>query len=95
MAVIDSCGRFSYGGRKIRIGHVSPRTGPLAGFAEADEYVLQGIEAALAGGIDEELTEYLQYEADMCLKAKERLMEAETDEAFDVAMRRVQFLCDD
>lgn len=52
-------------------------------------------EAALAGGIDEELTEYLQYEADMCLKAKERLMEAETDEAFEVAMRRVEFLCND
>ncbi len=37
---------------KIRIGHVSPRTGPLAGFAEADEYVLKGIEAAFAGGVE-------------------------------------------
>jgi len=36
----------------IRIGHVSPRTGPLAGFAEADDYVLKGIEAALAGGVE-------------------------------------------
>lgn len=36
----------------IRIGHVSPRTGPLAGFAEADEFVLKGIEAALAGGVE-------------------------------------------
>ncbi|MEP3669351.1 MAG: twin-arginine translocation signal domain-containing protein, partial [Roseibium sp.] len=27
----------------IKIGHVSPRTGPLAGFAEADDYVLEGI----------------------------------------------------
>ncbi|MXX88925.1 MAG: ABC transporter substrate-binding protein [Boseongicola sp. SB0665_bin_10] len=35
----------------IRVGHVSPRTGPLAGFAEADEHVLQGIEAAFADGI--------------------------------------------
>lgn len=35
----------------IRIGHVSPRTGPLAGFAEADSYVLSGIEKALSGGI--------------------------------------------
>ena len=52
-------------------------------------------EAAFSGGIDEELTTYLQYEADMCLSAKERLMEAETDEAFEVAMRRVNFLCDD
>ena len=36
----------------IRIGHVSPRTGPLAGFAEADEFVLQGIEAAFSAGIE-------------------------------------------
>ena len=32
----------------IRVGHVSPRTGPLAGFAEADDYVLEGIQAALS-----------------------------------------------
>ncbi|MDE0533773.1 MAG: ABC transporter substrate-binding protein [Albidovulum sp.] len=36
----------------IRVGHVSPRTGPLAGFAEADEFVLKGIEASLAGGVE-------------------------------------------
>ncbi|CUJ81549.1 ABC transporter substrate-binding protein [Shimia thalassica] len=36
----------------LRIGHVSPRTGPLAGFAEADDYVLAGIEKAFAGGIN-------------------------------------------
>ena len=35
----------------IKIGHVSPRTGPLAGFAEADDYVLAGIQKALAGGV--------------------------------------------
>ena len=35
----------------IRVGHVSPRTGPLAGFAEADEHVLTGIEAAFADGV--------------------------------------------
>ena len=52
-------------------------------------------ETAFAGGLDEELNTYLQYEADMCLQAKQRLMEAETDEAFEVAMRRVNFLCDD
>ncbi len=37
--------------RTIKVGHVSPRTGPLAGFAEADEYVLEGIRAKFAGGI--------------------------------------------
>jgi len=36
----------------IKIGHVSPRTGPLAGFAEADDYVLKGIQAALSGGVE-------------------------------------------
>jgi len=35
----------------LRIGHVSPRTGPLAGFAEADEHVLQAISERYAGGI--------------------------------------------
>lgn len=52
-------------------------------------------EAAFSGGIGEDLNAYMQYEADMCLNAKKRLLEAETDEAFDVAMRRVKFLCDD
>ncbi|MEO4044495.1 ABC transporter substrate-binding protein [Hoeflea sp. CAU 1731] len=37
--------------RTIKVGHVSPRTGPLAGFAEADEYVLEGIRAKFAEGI--------------------------------------------
>ncbi|MEM6385629.1 MAG: ABC transporter substrate-binding protein [Pseudomonadota bacterium] len=36
----------------IKVGHISPRTGPLAGFAEADDYVLEGIRAALAGGVE-------------------------------------------
>ncbi|NNK34341.1 MAG: hypothetical protein HKP02_14515 [Xanthomonadales bacterium] len=52
-------------------------------------------EAAFANQVDEELQAYMNREADMCLEAKERMMEAETDEAFEVAMRRVKFLCDD
>ena len=36
----------------LRIGHVSPRTGPLAGFAEADEYVLQAISEIFADGLE-------------------------------------------
>ncbi len=36
----------------IKVGHVSPQTGPLAGFAEADGYVLDGVQAALAGGVE-------------------------------------------
>jgi hypothetical protein len=52
-------------------------------------------EIAFAGPVDAELQTYMTREADMCLQAKERLMEAETDEAFETAMRRVKFLCDD
>jgi hypothetical protein len=53
-------------------------------------------ESLFAGDtVDEELQTYMNREADMCLQAKERLMEAETDEAFETAMRRVKFLCDD
>jgi hypothetical protein len=52
-------------------------------------------EAVFAGDpVDDELQTYMTREADMCLQAKERLMEAETDEAFETAMRRVKFLCD-
>lgn len=36
----------------LRIGNVSPRTGPLAGFAEADEYVLQAIQQVFSAGLD-------------------------------------------
>lgn len=36
----------------LRIGHVSPRTGPLAGFAEADDYILQAIAEKFGAGID-------------------------------------------
>ena len=36
----------------LRIGHVSPRTGPLAGFAEADEYVLQAISEIFSAGLE-------------------------------------------
>ncbi len=36
----------------LRVGHVSPRTGSLAGFAEADEYVLQAISEAFSAGLE-------------------------------------------
>ncbi len=36
----------------IKIGHVSPRTGPLAGFAEADEHVLAEITKIFNAGIE-------------------------------------------
>lgn len=36
----------------LKVGHVSPRTGPLAGFAEADDYILKGIAEKFAAGIE-------------------------------------------
>ncbi len=35
----------------IKVGFVTPTTGPLAGFAEADDYILEGLRAQFAGGI--------------------------------------------
>src|SRR6195256_4537594 len=32
----------------IKIGHVSPKTGPLAGFGEADGFILEQVRAILA-----------------------------------------------
>ncbi|MBX2839083.1 MAG: ABC transporter substrate-binding protein [Gammaproteobacteria bacterium] len=36
---------------KLKIGFVSPQTGPLAGFGEADDYVLKGIREVFSAGI--------------------------------------------
>ncbi|KJS18031.1 MAG: ABC transporter substrate-binding protein [Hoeflea sp. BRH_c9] len=36
----------------LKIGHVSPRTGPLAGFAEADDYILEAIAKKFSAGIE-------------------------------------------
>ena len=35
----------------LKVGYVSPKTGPLAGFAEADDYILAGIRETFASGI--------------------------------------------
>jgi branched-chain amino acid transport system substrate-binding protein len=35
----------------IKIGHVSPRTGPLAGFGEADSFILEQVRAILGKGL--------------------------------------------
>ena len=37
--------------RPLRIGFISPRTGPLAAFATADAFVLEGVQRALQGGL--------------------------------------------
>jgi branched-chain amino acid transport system substrate-binding protein len=38
--------------KTLRVGFVSPKTGPLAGFAEADDYIVEGINQTFAGGIE-------------------------------------------
>ena len=35
----------------IKIGYISPQTGPLAGFGEADDYVLDEVREQLKNGI--------------------------------------------
>ncbi len=52
-------------------------------------------DAAFDNAVDEDITAEYGRLADMCLDAKERMMEAETDEALDVAIRRVNILCND
>jgi branched-chain amino acid transport system substrate-binding protein len=38
-------------GRAIKIGYVSPQTGPLAGFGEADNFILDGVRTVFGDGI--------------------------------------------
>jgi branched-chain amino acid transport system substrate-binding protein len=45
-------------GKTIKIGYVSPRTGPLAAFGESDAYVLGAVRKALAGGVTVGDTKY-------------------------------------
>src|ERR1035437_8422162 len=35
----------------IKFGHVSPKTGPLAGFGEADNYILEQVRGILSKGL--------------------------------------------
>jgi branched-chain amino acid transport system substrate-binding protein len=43
-------------GTRIKVGYVSPQTGPLAAFAEADNFILEGVRAAAqAAGLDIEI----------------------------------------
>src|SRR5205085_10878437 len=37
--------------RVVKIGHVSPKTGPLAGFGEADGFILEQVRGILATGL--------------------------------------------
>lgn len=37
--------------KTLKLGFVSPKTGPLAGFAEADDYIIENIKKTFAGGL--------------------------------------------
>ncbi len=37
--------------KTIKIGHVSPKTGPLAGFGESDAFILDQVKGVLAKGL--------------------------------------------
>jgi branched-chain amino acid transport system substrate-binding protein len=39
------------GGRAIKIGYVSPQTGPIAAFGEADNFILAGVRQAFGAGL--------------------------------------------
>ena len=45
-------------GRTIKIGYVSPKTGSLASFAEADDFIIQGVTEAIGAGIVNNGTTY-------------------------------------
>jgi branched-chain amino acid transport system substrate-binding protein len=44
-------GRSPGADREIKLGFVSPRTGPLAGFGEADEFVIGGLDKVFKQGV--------------------------------------------
>jgi len=52
-------------------------------------------EAIQNNSVDADIRAGLNQAADMCLAAKERLLDAETDAQIQAAVRRVQILCDD
>ena len=52
-------------------------------------------EMAANNTVDEDMSDYMAQEADRCAQAKDQMLDAETDEAFELALRRVDFFCDD
>lgn len=50
-ATKDAAAPAVSGGKKIRVGYVTPQTGPLAGFGEADTYVTGEMRKILENGI--------------------------------------------
>ena len=51
MPVLLGANSASAQAKVIKIGHVSPRTGPLAGFGEADTFILEQVRGILGKGL--------------------------------------------
>ncbi|HXW00178.1 MAG TPA: ABC transporter substrate-binding protein, partial [Anaerolineae bacterium] len=51
LGACSSGGTGSSGGRVIKIGYVSPTTGPLAAFGEADAFILSGVRKIFESGL--------------------------------------------
>ena len=51
-------------------------------------------DAAFDDAVDDDIAEEYNELADMCVAAKERLLEAETDAQIEAAIRRIDILCD-
>lgn len=76
---IGDCVNVEQGGSMANVRRVSPAL----------------CDAAFDDAVDDEITEEYNQLADMCRTAKERLLEAETEEQINAAIRRVDILCDD
>lgn len=50
-SLLPASGVLAAGGNTIKIGYVSPQTGPLAVFAEPDAFTLAEVKRSLAGGV--------------------------------------------
>jgi len=51
-------------------------------------------DAAFDDAVDDYIAEEYNELAEMCVAAKERLLEAETDAQIEAAIRRIDILCD-
>jgi hypothetical protein len=52
-------------------------------------------EAVEVAAVDADIRTEMNKSANLCLAAKERLLDAETDEQIEAAVRRIKILCDD
>ena len=80
--------------REIRVGDCVIVEQGGTGMANVRRASPSLCEASAEDEIDEEIYEELNELADLCLRAKERLLDAETDEEIEAAIRRVNILCD-